>query len=41
MRYFRRFAPVRAYKDLRYFLATREPYEYWFLIAAMAITARQ
>jgi hypothetical protein len=38
MRYFRRFAPVRAYRDLRYFLATREPYEYWFLVAAMAIT---
>ena len=38
MRYFTRMSPVRAYKDLRLFLATREKYEFVFLIAAMLIT---
>jgi hypothetical protein len=38
MRYLSRFSPVRAYRDLRFFLATRQPHEMWFLVAAMAIT---
>ncbi|WP_093332142.1 hypothetical protein [Sphingomonas rubra] len=38
MRFFSRMSPVRAYKDLRLFLATREKYEFGFLTAAMAIT---
>ena len=31
-------SPLRAYRDLRVFLAGREPYELIFLVAAMAIT---
>lgn len=38
MGFFSRMSPVRAYKDLRLFLATRERYEFGFLVAAMAIT---
>ena len=38
MRYLSRFSPVRAYADLRRFLATRERYELGFLLLAMAIT---
>lgn len=38
MRYFRRFGPVRAYKDLRFFLASRERYEFGFMALAVAIT---
>jgi len=39
MGYFSRMSPVRAYKDLRLFLATREQYDVIFLIAPMLITA--
>ena len=38
MRYFSRFSPVRAVRDLRFFLASRQPHELWFLMAAMGIT---
>jgi hypothetical protein len=38
MSFFARFAPGRAYRDLRVFLAQRQPYELWFLLAAMAVT---
>jgi hypothetical protein len=38
MRYLSRFSPIRAYRDLRFFLASREPHELWFLVAAMAVT---
>lgn len=39
MRFFARFAPVRAYRDLRGFLAQRQPHELWFLILAVGLTA--
>ena len=38
MGFFGRFSPVRAYRDLRVFLAQRQPYELGFLALAMAIT---
>lgn len=38
MRFFSRFSPVAAYRDLRFFLGSRQPHELWFLVAAMAIT---
>ncbi len=38
MSFFSRMSPLRAYKDLRDFLATRERYELGFLALAMAIT---
>jgi len=38
MRYFSRFSPLRAGRDLRFFLASRQPHELWFLVAAMSIT---
>jgi len=38
MRYLSRFSPLRAGRDLRFFLASRQPHELWFLIAAMGIT---
>ncbi len=38
MQFFARFSPVRAYRDLRLFLASREPYELGFLALAIAIT---
>jgi hypothetical protein len=38
MNFFGRMSPLRAYRDLRLFLAGREPYELVFLVAAMAIT---
>jgi hypothetical protein len=38
MSYVSRFSPVRAYKDLRLFLATRQPHELGFLLLAVAIT---
>lgn len=38
MNFFSRMSPVRAYKDLRFFLAGRQPYELGFLVLAMAIT---
>jgi hypothetical protein len=39
MDFFARMSPTRAYRDLRFFFATRQPHELWFLIAAMSITA--
>lgn len=39
MAFFARMSPVRAIRDLRGFLATRERHEFWFLAAAIAITA--
>ncbi len=38
MGFFSRFSPLRAYRDLRFFLASRQPYELWFLIAALMVT---
>lgn len=38
MSFLSRLSPVGAFRDLRLFFATREPYELWFLIAAMAAT---
>lgn len=38
MGFFGRFSPVRAYRDLRFFLSQRQPYELGFLALAMAIT---
>lgn len=38
MRYLSRFAPVAAYRDLRFFLASRQPHEMWFLAASLAVT---
>ena len=38
MRFFGRFSPVSAYRDLRLFLSTRERYEFGFLALAIAIT---
>lgn len=35
----RAMSPVRAFRDLRFFLANRKPYEIWFLLLAAAITA--
>ena len=36
--FFARMSPIRAYRDLRYFLIGRGPQELWFLAAAIAIT---
>jgi hypothetical protein len=38
MRYFSRFSPVAAYRDLRFFLGSRRPHEMWFLAASLAVT---
>ena len=38
MSLFRRLSPLRAYRDLRFFLAQRQPYGLGFLVLAMAIT---
>lgn len=38
MSYLSRFSPVRAYRDLRAFLAGRRPHELLFLALAMSIT---
>ena len=38
MNFFSRFSPVRAYRDLRFFLSQRRPYELGFLALAMAVT---
>ncbi|WP_374944903.1 hypothetical protein [Sphingomonas sp.] len=38
MAFLDRFSPVRAYRDLRFFLSQRQPYELGFLVLAMAIT---
>lgn len=34
----RYFSPIRAYRDLRFFLATRRRHEVWFLLLSLAIT---
>ena len=39
MQFFSRFSPVRAYRDLRFFLASRQPYELGFLALAVGVTA--
>ena len=39
MRYLSRFSPIRAIVDLRRYLASRQPYELWFMMASLAITA--
>ncbi len=38
MQFFRRFSPLHAFRDLRFFLSQREPRDLGFLVAAMAIT---
>jgi hypothetical protein len=38
MSFLGRFSPGVAYRDLRHFLVTREPYEFIFLALAIAIT---
>jgi hypothetical protein len=38
MNFFSRMSPLRAYRDLRLFLATRERYEFGFFALALAIT---
>ena len=38
MSYLARFSPIRAYRDLRFFLAQREKHELGFLVLAIAIT---
>lgn len=38
MNFFARMSPVRAYRDLRLFLAARKPYELWFLVASVILT---
>ena len=40
MSYLQRFNPLRAFGDLRRWLATRKPYELWFMMLAMAVTIR-
>lgn len=39
MRYLARFSPLRAVRDLRVFLAHRQPHELWFMLVAMVLTA--
>ena len=39
MSFFARLSPLRAYRDLRFFLASREPYELGFFAVAVAITS--
>lgn len=38
MTFLKRFSPVVAYRDLRFFLATRKRYELWFMVLALAVT---
>jgi hypothetical protein len=38
MRYLARFNPLRAIRDLRAYLASRQPYELYFMMAALAVT---
>lgn len=38
MRYLARFSPVTAIRDLRHYLAARQPYELWFGILSILIT---
>jgi hypothetical protein len=39
MQFIARFSPIRAYRDLRVFLADRRPYELGFLVLAVGITS--
>lgn len=39
MRFLTRLSPLRAIRDLRRYLASRQQYEIWFMIAALAVTA--
>ena len=39
MRYLSRFSPFAAFRDLRLFLSHRQPYELWFGILAILVTA--
>lgn len=39
MRYLDRFSPIRAYRDLRFFLSHRQPYELGFFVLAMMVTS--
>lgn len=36
--FFARMSPIRAWHDLRLFLSTRQPHDFWFLIASITIT---
>ncbi|MEP9358985.1 hypothetical protein [Sphingomonas sp. KR3-1] len=38
MQYLQKYNPLRAFGDLRRWLATRKPYELWFMMLAMLIT---
>jgi hypothetical protein len=38
MGFLARFSPLRAFSDLRAFLAQRKPYELWFLLLALLVT---
>lgn len=38
MSFLKRFSPVDAYRDLRFFLATRKRHELWFMVLALAVT---
>lgn len=38
MNFFARMNPLRAVRDLRFFLAQRQPYELWFLLLAIVVT---
>lgn len=39
MSFLRYLSPFAAYRDLRFFLAQRRPYQLWFLLLALATTA--
>jgi hypothetical protein len=38
MSFLARFSPFRAVRDLRTYLATRKPYELWFMLLALVVT---
>ena len=38
MTFLRFFSPLRAYRDLRFFLAARKKHELWFLLLSLALT---
>jgi len=38
MTFLRSLSPLRAIRDLRFFLAQRKPHELWFMMLSMAIT---
>jgi predicted ATP-grasp superfamily ATP-dependent carboligase len=39
MNFLRALSPLRAVRDLRFFLAQRKPYELWFMMLALLVTA--